>query len=168
MVALGTTRRTQAKRMEQAGWFLLCFSVLAVLAVGSLGTGCAGEGDAAAAELQDTQEQLTAAVRWSLDDPRWKHPELREALCSALHDNVDRALVSGAIAGPAVTQVAWHSTQSVVAGFAHSAMAAGSIGTDRFTRVHALLRDARWALRDQRGPLCNALIHAENEAVLIS
>jgi len=168
MVALGTTRRTQAKRMEQAGWLLLAFSVLSVLAVGSLGTGCAVVGDDVAAAEQHTQEQLLAAVQWSLDDARWEHPELREALCGALHDNVDRALTSGAIAGPGVVQVAWHTSENVVAGFAHAAAARGSIGTDRYARVNALVNDARWALRGQRGPLCNALIHAEHDVVSVS
>lgn len=156
---------------------MLGAAVASVMAIGSLGFGCGQYDDAALAVTTMTRptsttgyqiEMQTRAVKSSLDDPRWEVADQREGLCHALIGNVRTALASGAITAQGRSGYSWLPKEDVRPGLAHEALVRGGDGTSTYAQLGRLLRDARWGMPDQRGPLCNALVHLQHVPLEVS
>jgi hypothetical protein len=159
--------------MMTPGWWLLGVATALVFSVGSLGLGSAsctrGGSDSQLAVGGEgyVHEQQAQAVQRLMNDVRWERIDQREGLCSALIDSARLARASGAIPARSVT-LAWLPPQTVHAGLADEALAQRRDDLSRHARVYRVLRDARWAIPHQRGPLCNALVVAERQAPVVS
>lgn len=169
MFAQTTNRREAEHRMMTLSWWMLGCAVAAVFGVAALGAvGCAQSEGAGSADRKNRRRvssharlmQAKAVARLERD-VRWEVLDQREGLCSALADNVRTALDSGAIRPEDRVRFTWLPTENVVAGLADDALRSGADGTSKVAQLNRLLRDRRWSMPDQRGPLCNALVEVQ-------
>jgi hypothetical protein len=96
-------------------------------------------------------------------DHRWEDPMQRESLCSALNES-KRAIIKADGEGALTAMQRATTTEArVIPGMVDEASSTlGRYGQGEVRHLGNLVEDPRWAMPNQRGALCNALVHLQH------